>query len=194
MKKIFLNKLFNSDSSSNLTLYEADSDSLITTPSINVLESQEKYLLDKNIDNYEDIQEDKTAIADMMQKKVSSVSIARNKNNANNYFYQESKFVGEITSVDRKKNEFTIQVNSSFDKMVRELTFPFAEVEEKDYSRLTKGRRVIFVYGKNYVNGTQYNVSKLYLRDDIIWSKRELEKRRREMMHLFEGMDDEDET
>lgn len=194
MKKIYLNKLFNKDLSHDLTLYDTESDSLITTPSIKVLDSQEQYLLDKNIDVFEDIKKDKTSITDIMIKKVSSASIARNKKNVNSYFNQESKFIGQITSVDREKNEFTIQVNSSFDKMIRELTFPFADVEKKEYSKITEGRRVIVVYGKNYINGTQYNVSKLYLRDDAIWNKRELAKRRKEMMQLFDGMDDEDES
>ncbi len=195
MNKTLLYKIFNQgESHQGLTFYDDREKTEVSIPSIDVMASKEKYLFGKKLDISEELTDGDTDAPPRDDKKESSVTLSRNKKRVFSYFEQESKMVGKITVVDKDKAVFVVQACNTLDGITREMEFSFDEVEKSEYPKITKGRRVIFVYGKHYVNGTQYNLSKLYFRDAPVWSKRELEKRRRNMMKLFEGIDDEDDS
>ncbi len=195
MNNKLLNKIFNQGGlHQSLTAYDDREKAQGSIPSIDVVESKEKYLFGKELDIPEEPIEDETDAPRRDDKKESSITLSRNKKKVFSYFDQESKMIGKITEVDKDNAVFVVQASNTSDGITREMQFSFSEVEKSEYPKITEGRRVIFVYGKQYVNGTQYNLSKLYFRDAPVWSKRELEKRRRNMMQLFEGIDDEDDS
>ena len=55
----------------------------------------------------------------------------------------------------------------------------------KDLKEKITFEKIIYIYGKQYRNGTVTNVSNLYFRKEMNWTKREIEVKRSEANELF---------
>lgn len=154
--------------------------------------AKEKYLVGKDVNLSEQLDSEDTNYIIKRSKEKQSDNILKNKKNISSYFEPECKLIGEIVNVNLSDKQFTIQAFDSVDEKTVEMIFSYDEVKEIEYKKIVNGQRVIFVYGKQYNNGTVYNSSKLYFRDPSIWSRTEIEKRKKNMAKLFEGIDDED--
>lgn len=186
-------KIFNDNGLySSLTTYPGQEEALPSFPTMEVVESRDKYLIGKDVIVTNEEGEYETDTPQENNKEKTSIVTEKNKKKLCSYFEQECKLIGVITNVDKTGETFVIQAENPSDGIIREIQFSFNEVERSEYPKIVKNGRVIFVYGKHYVNGTQFNSSKLYFRDNPVWSRRELEKRKKSMMELFEGIDDDD--
>lgn len=101
------------------------------------------------------------------------------------YFERESKFLGTIIQVDCNAKTFTALVKSPLDEINRKMEFSFDEIQEKQIDNIKEGKNIIFIYGQENRNGTQYNVSKIYFRKEMIWTKKEIERKNQEADEMF---------
>lgn len=95
-----------------------------------------------------------------------------------------NKLFGEISYVDGQS--FYALLTDSNDGISREVEFCIDEIQESDFPKVEVGRRIIFLYGKEIVNGTYHNFSKIIFRDNPIWSNKSIERYRNKADSLFE--------
>lgn len=101
------------------------------------------------------------------------------------HFEKEKKFLGIITDVDYSNRTFSAALISSDDYINRNVLFSIDDLPSDKLSLVEIGRRIIYIYGKQYRNGTVSNVSNLYFRKDSNWSAREIELKRNEAAELY---------
>ena len=105
--------------------------------------------------------------------------------NGDQYFIKNGEFFGTIIVVDSKEEIFIALMKSFDDQYQRKIVFSFSDVDNYDRGKITVGTQIVFVYGKQYNNGTIYNNSKVFFRAPEIWTKHKLEKLRQESDFLF---------
>lgn len=101
------------------------------------------------------------------------------------YFEKEKKFLGVITDIDYSKRTFSANLVCSDDLITRDALFSLDDLSSENVSCVEVGRKIIYIYGKQYRNGTVTNVSNLYFRKEMNWTKREIEVKRSEANELF---------
>lgn len=100
-------------------------------------------------------------------------------------FEKEKKFLGVITDIDYPNRTFSANLFCTDDLVNRIVLFSFDDLSSKDRSLVEIGRRIIYIYGKQYRNGTVTNVSNLYFRNFSNWTEREIELKRIEANELY---------
>ena len=108
------------------------------------------------------------------------------------YFEREQKFLGLITDVNNQEKLFHVRLTKCDDNIEREITFSFEEVSKEEINKVSTGRRVIYIIGRQYINGTMYNVSKLYFRKEQYWTQRDIERKRVQALDFYKLMDEEE--
>lgn len=109
------------------------------------------------------------------------------------HFERDRKFLGIITKIDRSNRTFSANLTCSDDLINRNVVFSIDDLPQKDTCFLDVGRRIIYIYGKQYRNGTVTNVSNIYFRKDANWTQREIELRQREADELYKVLSDKSE-
>lgn len=142
-------------------------------------------LPERNYEIPDENAKEKTLQISHSDKRFNSVFSPDYKKIANSYFNYECKLIGFIKEVDRKNKTFIAIMRNSIDNIDREITFSFNEMIEKEQSQITEGKRIIFIYGKEFRNGTQNNVSTLYFRQELTWSANDINKRMQEADQWF---------
>lgn len=141
--------------------------------------------------HFEDEDNQKTEIdesvlteSDLFKEKHEE-SFSRRKDIVWEHFEKERKYLGEITGIDYNNHTFSASLVGSDDSVNRAVTFSIDDIPTEDAQYIDVGRRIIFIYGKQYRNGTVTNESKLYFRKDSNWTKREIELKRKEAEELY---------
>ena len=100
-------------------------------------------------------------------------------------YEKEKKFLGTITDVDDTNRTFSAELIGSDDLITRNAIFSIDDLSPENVSLVEVGRRIIYIYGKQYRNGTVSNVSELYFRRNSSWTEREIEAKKSEAEELF---------
>lgn len=132
------------------------------------------------IDNSEPI---KTECNYSKQKREESFS--RRERHIFEDFEKERKFLGIITDVNYSNHTFTANLTCTEDLINRSVVFSIDDLSFEECHLVEVGRRIIYIYGKQYRNGTVTNVSNLYFRNDYNWTEREIERKRNEARALY---------
>lgn len=148
-------------------------------------------LPEKNYEIPDETAKEKTFQLSHSDKRLNSVFSPSYKKIANSYFNYECKLIGFIKEVDKKNKTFIAIMRNSIDNIDREITFSFNEMIEKEQSQIIEGKRIIFIYGKEFRNGTQNNVSTLYFRQELTWSANDINKRMQEADQWFKYLNAE---
>ena len=102
-------------------------------------------------------------------------STKKGKSEINSYLSKCRQFNGEIINVDTVNKTFIATLNST-DGILREASFFFDDVDEEDESLILPKAQIIFIYGKQYINGTAFNFSKIYFRSKFKWTSAQIKK------------------
>ena len=106
------------------------------------------------------------------------------------YFEKEKKFLGIITNIDYSNRTFSANLVCSDDLISREAIFSIDDIPSENIPYIEVGRRIIYIYGKQYRDGTITNVSNLYFRQKMNWTKREIELKKNEANELLSILSD----
>ncbi len=117
------------------------------------------------------------------QKKEESFSVRDQV--INEHFEKEKKFLGTITSVNYSEHTFSARLKSSDDCITRDVLFSINNLPKELRVHVEVGRRIIYIYGKQYRNGTVTNVSNIYFRKESKWTQREVELREKKAKELY---------
>ena len=157
--------------------YNEQSDSNYSTSSI-----PEQYSADITqhtnahlIEQYDDMAimtQDKIADNQSQQPKSST---KKGRNEINTYLSKCKQFNGEIIIVDVNKRTFVATLEGT-DGILREATFLFDDVDENDEFLILPKAQIIFIYGKQYMNGTAFNFSKIYFRSNFKWTSAQIKR------------------
>lgn len=101
------------------------------------------------------------------------------------HFEKEKKFLGTITDINVPERTFSADLICTDDDIKRNVLFSIDDLSSEDCLHVEVGRRIIYIYGKQYRNGTATNVSNIYFRNDSNWTEREIELKRKEANELF---------
>lgn len=123
-----------------------------------------------------------TSVFDDKQKE----SFSRHRKNVFDFFEKEKEFTGVITNVDSVARIFWANLISKDDSINREVKFSMEDLSPEECNLVVEGKRIIYIFGKQYCNGTISNTSKLYFRSDLTWTNREIEMRKEEAKKLFD--------
>jgi len=107
------------------------------------------------------------------------------------HFEKEKKFLGTISSIDYSKHTFSATLISSDDHITRNVMFSIDDIPKELKSLVEVGRRIIYIYGKQYRNGTVTNVSNIYFRTNSRWTPREIELKENEAKALYDLLNDD---
>ena len=138
----------------------------------------------KNLDNDENLENDKTDSFSFSKEKQKESFSIRDMHDFE-YFEKEKKFLGTITHVDRRKRTFETLLICTDDNVRREAEFSIEEVLPKFKPLIEVGRKIIYIYGKQYRNGTVTNVTNLYFRNESNWTDREINNNKRKALELY---------
>lgn len=108
------------------------------------------------------------------------------------HFEKEKKFLGTISSIDHSEHTFSAILISSDDLITRDVVFSIDDLPKELKNFVEIGRRIIYIYGKQYRNGTVTNVSNIYFRNNSRWTQREIELKENEAKELYDLLNDDD--
>ena len=108
------------------------------------------------------------------------------------FYKQEKKFIGTISSIDYSEHTFSATLIASDDLITRNVVFSIDDISKELKSSIEIGRRIIYIYGKLYRNGTATNVSNIYFRNDSKWTQRAIELKEKEAKELYDLLNDDD--
>ena len=109
------------------------------------------------------------------------------------HFEKEKKFLGTITYIDYSENTFSATLLCTEDDITRNAVFSIDDLSPEYVPLIEIGRKIIYIFGKQYRNGTCSNVSNIYLRRDSKWTKREIELKQneaRELLDVLNGIEE----
>ncbi|SEL97059.1 hypothetical protein SAMN04487770_12230 [Butyrivibrio sp. ob235] len=106
------------------------------------------------------------------------------------HFEKEKKLLGTIASVNYAEHTFSAILVSTDDGISRDVVFSLDDLSEEQKAFVEVGRRIIYIYGKQYRNGTVTNVSCIHFRNNSRWTQREIELKEKRAMELYNLLND----
>ena len=106
------------------------------------------------------------------------------------HFEKEKKFLGTISSIDHSEHTFSAILISSDDLITRDVVFSIDDLPKELKNFVEIGRRIIYIYGKQYRNGTVTNVSNIYFRNNSRWTQREIELKEKIANEIYDLLND----
>lgn len=100
------------------------------------------------------------------------------------YQFNSEEFFGEIIQVNEDEKTFTVKIDEQ-EYLNREAVFNFSDVDSQEIEKIKCGAKIIFIYGKQSINGTIYNFSKIYFRKQLSWTQKQIDKAKQEADILF---------
>lgn len=142
-----------------------------------------------HFDNEEKVKNDAENIhvlknTDLVTEKIDN-SFSKMSTDFFEHFEMEGKYLGRITDINTSKKIFSANVVGTDDLISRDIVFSIDDIPSEEAKNIEVGRRIIYVYGKQYRNGTATNISKLYFRDASNWTRGEIDRKRKEAEELY---------
>ena len=100
------------------------------------------------------------------------------------YQFNSEEFFGEIIQVNEDEKTFIVKIDEQ-EYLNREAVFNFSDVDSQEIEKIKCGAKIIFIYGKQSINGTIYNFSKIYFRKQLSWTQKQIDKAKQEADILF---------